>query len=173
MASDRYFMKTLFSLALLLPSLLFAQEAPVPLVVPPQPVMMNPLQRRQMIANQGSQPGALPANYLLTLVLKDKDAVLSELAVTVATSRFQVGLGGQPVNFQGTLTLNDDGSAQVTYMLTIEMPKPSANNVPQFVSSTVESAARLQPGADPETIFRSGTQSVVLSVIKLPAGKGK
>lgn len=158
----------LFLSAVILPSILLAQGAPmVPSLAP-----LNPANR---LPGQIGSPAvdALADNYEFTLVMVDKDGPPAELAIVIASPFFQATLDepSPSLSFGGNVTVAEDGRVLVSYALGWKTKMRAGDGEPYTYSST-QSSVRLKSGEEVQ-ILRAGTQTARLSVKKLEAGRPK
>ena len=158
-------MKTWIAALCLISTTAFAQNSEGPAAPVRRPVPMAPI---------SSENGAefLPDNYLVKLVVAEKEQAKTELSVVVATtSAFNASALDTTLNFGGSLVPQENGVMLVRYVLSIQVPVtegPSSN----LRSSSCNASVRMRPGETVE-IFKSGTMSYKLTVSKLAAEKGK
>ena len=162
-------MKTLIITLCLISTVAFAQIPTLPRRVPPQ---------APQGANETSD--ALPENYVLKLIVSDKDQQITELSVVVATAMFRADTFDPTMTLAGTLAPEDNGSILVRYTLGTEIAVPTqtlttpsaagqavttASSI-QYKSGSVQASVRLHVG-EPIQILKSGTRSYQLTVSRL------
>ncbi|MEA3211225.1 MAG: hypothetical protein QOE70_4282 [Chthoniobacter sp.] len=116
------------------------------------------------------QAPAWPENYQLILSVFDKDKLLHEISVLVASLEFRADSFDPTLTFQGTLVPAENGSFVLRYAVTAEIavptepgtvpigapPVPAGRNVPvQFKTQTAQSTVRVRPG-QPIEILKTG-----------------
>lgn len=156
-------MKLPLLISVFLSSTLLAQN-PEPLqprrrVLLPQPVPMM----------QG-QAESLPANYLVTLSISDKNDAPFEWSLVTASTRFSASLAERGLTFTGTLNLEESAGALLTYTLAWQTGVPTPDGVTEIQSSNAQSSVRLKVGEELE-VLHSATRSVRLSIRKIEPGK--
>ena len=154
-------MKRVLLPVLLIPSLLFAQSQPTPVVRPPRPIP----------ASGNSVPQALPENYQLTLVLSDEKGQPVELSFVTASDQFQTSLGEQGLSFMGTLTPDGSDGVLVAYALGWQVAVTEGQST-QYKSSSTSGSVRLKMEKEVR-IIRVGDRVVRLSIKKFQEPSAK
>ena len=140
----------------------------------------------------GSPPSGepLPANYLLTLSVSDKDQPFTELSLVVATADFSTD-AVHPIDaketvtmpasltFTGSISVQEDGSVLIRYLLSYEVAIPTnmqttksangeqvTNSSIQFKRSSTQASAKLRL-SEPIQILKSGTRTYRLTISRL------
>lgn len=153
-------MKTALLLFVMLGGTLIHAQQTQPPGVPPQV-------RQRLVPPQPPQTSAenvLPNNYLIALVIAEKD-VASEVNI-VTNSRTFVINSGDPLTFQGNLAVNDNGTYQVSYALGWEVPVPTGNGNIQYRNSSVQGSVVLKDDTE-LIIYKNGGRTIKLAVKKL------
>jgi hypothetical protein len=159
-------MKTWIAALCLISTAAFAQNAETP-VAPPRRL---PVPMVSASAENGAE--FLPDNYLVRLVVAEKDQEKTELSVVVATTtQFNASAVDTTLSFIGMLVPQENGVINVRYTLNIQVPvtEGSSNS---FRSSACSSSVRMRLGETVQ-IFKSGAMSYKLTVSKLAADKEK
>ena len=143
-----------------------AQQPGMPLQIPRRPPVPG-----------SAEPVALAENYILSLTISDKEQVVTEMALVVATADFAISFPDPKsvmTNFTGTLTQEENGSVLIRYTIASEIPVSVGQNQVQFKSTSMQASVRLRPG-EPVQILKADTRSCRLSIERLvaPATKGK
>jgi hypothetical protein len=139
-----------------------------------------------------SQQGAnaagevLPENYLLTLTVSDKDQLVTELSLVVASADFKAEVADPVITFTGTLTPDDKEGILMSYGLGTQVAVPSqvlttqppsgapvtTSSSIQYRSSSVQATVKVRVG-EPLNILKSGTRSYKLTISRLSEGTHK
>lgn len=174
-------MKLLFLLTVFQVSLLMAQDQPSLPSLPPgnagQILPQSP--RRRIVVATPDQPGnpagmpeTLADNYQITLLINDKNDAPVEISMVTASGRYVLNVGELRLSFEGTVKLEDDGTALIQYFLRWESARGEGNSV-QFFSSSVQGVLRTRPDADSQIIFRGANRTIALSLTKVPMAKAR
>jgi hypothetical protein len=124
---------------------------------------------------------SLPENYIVTLTTTDKDEVVSELALVVATTEFSTifpSVKSNVESFGGSLSLEQGGDIVLRYVLTGELlvsaPNQGAPNQGpvQYRSLQTRASVRLRPGESVQ-ILKCDTHACRISITRLSDQKGK
>ncbi len=157
-------MKLTLFFALLISSVILAQQAPAP-VVPQRRVLVQP-------PAQGAK--SLSDNYQINLRLTNKDEAPVDVSVVAASNQFSVSFGEQNLSFSGYLSVDEDGTLFVSYSLGWEaqIAGGNNNNAVRYQSSSAGGSVRLKPGEEIQ-ILQVGSRVARLSILKLEATKAK
>jgi hypothetical protein len=126
------------------------------------------------------QGDTLPENYVLKLVVHDKEQQITELSVVVASSQVRADALDPVMTISGTLVVLEDGVLLFRYALGTEVAVPTqitaassssdrpvvTNQSIQYKSSSVQASVRLRLG-EPVQILKSGTRTYQLTVSRL------
>jgi hypothetical protein len=163
-------MKPIISLALcLLSTAVFAQ---LPL---PQPPPRIP----QVIGRPGNQPAnngpseMLPENYVLKIVVSDKDHPVGEFSMVVLKRNFRFSTFDPVLTMNGDISVEDQGTVICQYSInaSVAVPNaPSGSNGPapggnsfEYRQTEAQSCARLRLG-EPTQILKSGGRTYELTI---------
>jgi hypothetical protein len=155
-------MKRFLLTSLLLPLIVSAQ------ISPPVP--------NRVIQRSGSDAPAtsLPGNYQITLTITDKDTEPLELSVVVASPRFTATTTEQSVNFQGSINIEEAGTALIEYALGWGTPQaqPSIQPPSRASSTSMTGSVRLKLGEE-VTIIKAASRVARLSIKPLGTPSAK
>jgi len=159
-------MKTLIAVLCLVSTVAFSQAPSAPRrrdAVPPNLAPNCSAPPQGDTANE-----ALPENYLLTLVVSDKDKVTTELSLVVATADFIVTAGDPRISFSGRIAPDDQGNnILIRYSLGTSVAVQNGNST-EYRDSTAQASVKVRLG-EPIQILKSGTQTYKLTISRLPA----
>jgi len=153
-------MKKLIVALCFLSTLAFGQN-PQPVRIMPRPCT-NP-----GVSSAGSVDAAakvLPENYLLKLVVTEKDQQIGELSLVVATEAFASNADPQ-LGFAGTLTMEEDGTFVVRYALSTWI-EVTNGPVTQGHNGSANTTVRLRNG-EPLEILKTDKRTYQLTVSRL------
>jgi hypothetical protein len=150
-------MKPLIAILCLISTVAFAQNPPT--IARPLNMVLPP--------NEKAPGEALPENYLLTLVVSEKDQVLTELSIVLATTDFNVAVADPVINFSGILTSDDKEGMLVRYTLNTQVAISEKEVAKYFRNGSVQASVKVRVG-EPLQIFKSGTQTYKLTISRLP-----
>lgn len=136
----------------------------------------QPLQPPRRVVLPGfAEAAALAENYIVSLTISDKEQVVTEMALVVATAEFAISFPDVKsvlTNFTGTLIPEESGSVLVRYTIASEIPVSVGQNQIQYKTTSMQASVRLRPG-EPVQILKSDTRSCRLSVERLAAPPAK
>jgi hypothetical protein len=139
-----------------------------------------PPERPRVRALPNSQFGdsgqSLSENYIVSLTITDKEQVISELSLVVATAEFSTTFPDARANiatFLGTLSLEEGGDVLLRYTLNAEIAAPAPNQEPvQSRTLQTRASVRLHFG-EAVQIFKCGDRGCRLSISRLSEQKPK
>src|SRR4051812_26956896 len=123
---------------------------------------------------QAQQNEGLPENYVLTLIVREKETVKTELSLLVSGNNFSTSFPASPdtfANFSGTLANQEGGSVALKYMLGAEVRLPAEGGQVQLKTISFSATVRLQPGKSVEIMKLNGA-SAELRLTKAPDAAG-
>ncbi len=134
---------------------------------------LSPVRPRVQPGSTESAP--LAENFIVSLTISDKEQVVTEMALVVATADFAISFPDVKLvmtHFTGTLVPEESGSVLIRYTIASEIPVPAGQNQVQYKTTSMQASVRLRPG-EPIQILKSDTRSCRLSVERLAAPPAK
>jgi len=105
------------------------------------------------------QDEGLSENYLLTLTVREKETVKTELSLLVSGNNFSTSFPASPdtfANFTGTVSKQEGGIVVLKYMLGAEVRLPAEAGQIQTKTISFSATVRLQPGKSVEIMKLNG-----------------